>query len=163
MPADFSFDVVSEFDQQELVNAVDQTLREVHTRYDLKDSKSEVLLEKEMITITAPAEMQLTAIKDILESKMVRRNLSLKILNFGKVEDAAGSTVRQKITLQKGINQDHAKEISKIVRDQYPKSKATIQGDAIRVTSKSKDELQGIIQLLKGREWPIALQFTNYR
>ena len=91
MPADFSFDVVSEFDHQELVNAVDQTQREMRTRYDFKDTKSELLLEKDAITITAPAEMQLTAIKDILESKMVRRNLSLKILDFGKIEDAAGA------------------------------------------------------------------------
>jgi cyclic-di-GMP-binding protein len=163
MPADSSFDVVSEYDQQELVNAVDQTLREIRTRYDLKDSKSELLLEKVEMTITAPAEMQLTAIKDILESKMVRRGLSLKILKFGKMEDAAGGMVRQKIALQKGINQDHAKEITKMVRDRFPKAKAMIQGDAVRVSSKSKDELQGIIQMIKAKDWPIALQFTNYR
>jgi uncharacterized protein YajQ (UPF0234 family) len=163
MAAEFSFDTVSEFDRQELVNALDQTQREIRTRYDLKDTKSEVLLEKEELTITAPAEMQLTAIKDVLESKMVRRNLSLKILKFGKVEDAAGGMVRQKIALQKGINQEYAKEITKMVRDKYPKARAMIQGDAVRVSSKSKDELQGIMQMLKAKDWPIALQFTNYR
>ncbi len=163
MPAEFSFDVVSEFDHQELVNAVDQTQKEIRTRYDLKDTRSDLLLEKDTLTITGPAEMQLTAIKDILESKMVRRSLSLKILDFGKVEDAAGGTVRQKITLQKGINQDHAKEISKMVRDRFPKARSSIQGDAIRVNSKSKDELQQIIQMLKAHDWPIAIQFTNYR
>src|SRR5579859_4715892 len=160
MPDTFSFDVVSEFDHQELVNAVDQALREIRTRYDLKDSKSELLLEKQELTITAPAEMQLTAIKDILESKMVRRNLSLKILDFGKMEDAAGGMVRQKITLQKGINQEHAKEITKMIRDKHPKARAMIQGDAVRVSSKSKDELQEIMGMLKARDWPIALQFT---
>jgi uncharacterized protein YajQ (UPF0234 family) len=161
--AEFSFDTVSEFDHQELVNAIDQTLREIRTRYDLKDTKSELVLEKEELVVTAPAEMQLNAIKDILESKMVRRSLSLKILKFGKIEDASGRMVRQRIALQKGINQEYAKEITKMVRDKFPKARAMIQGDAVRVSSKSKDELQGIIQMLKAKDWPIALQFTNYR
>jgi len=165
MAAESSFDVVSEYDQQELVNAVDQTQREIRTRFDLKNTASELLLEKELLTITAPAETQVAAIRDILESKMVGRKLSLKILDFGKVEDAAGSTVRQKITLKKGINQDHAKVITKLIRDGFPKAKAQIQGDAVRVSSKSRDELQQIIQAIKAKEkdLPIALQVQNYR
>ena len=155
----------SEYDQQELVNAVDQTQREIITRFDLKNTASELLLEKDLLTITAPAETQVAAIRDVLESKMVGRKLSLKILDFGKVEDAAGSTVRQKITLKKGINQDHAKVITKLIRDSFPKAKAQIQGDAVRVSSKSRDELQQIIQAIKAKEkdLPIALQVQNYR
>jgi len=163
MPADSSFDVVSEFDRQELVNAIDQAERELRTRYDLKDTKSEISLEKDAITITAPADITLNSVRDLLESKMVRRNLSLKILKVGEIEPAAGGTVRQRITLQQGISQELAKDISKTIRDTHPKAKAQVQGDAVRVTSKSKDELQSIITTLKAKDYPAPLQFTNRR
>ncbi len=163
MTSDSSFDVVSEYDRQELVNAVDQAERELRTRYDLKDSKSEIRLEKTTIVLSAPAEMTLTSLRDLLESKMVRRNLSLKILKPGEVEPATGGTVRQTVTLQQGIAQDLAKDITKLIRDSHPKAKAQIQGEAVRVTAKSKDELQSIIATLKARDFPVPLQFTNYR
>jgi len=163
MASDSSFDVVSEYDRQELVNAVDQAERELRTRYDLKDTKSEIRLEKTTIVFSAPAEMTLTSLRDLLESKMVRRNLSLKILKLGEVEPAAGGTVRQTVTLQQGISQDLAKDITKLIRDSHPKAKAQIQGEAVRVTGKSKDELQSIIATLKARDFPVPLQFTNYR
>ncbi len=163
MASDSSFDIVSEYDRQELVNAVDQAERELRTRYDLKDTKSEIRLEKTTIVLSAPAEMTLTSLRDLLESKMVRRNLSLKILKAGEVEPAAGGTVRQTVTLQQGISQDLAKDITKLIRDSHPKAKAQIQGEAVRVTGKSKDELQSIIATLKARDFPVPLQFTNYR
>ncbi len=163
MASDSSFDVVSEYDRQELVNAVDQAERELRTRYDLKDTKSEIRLEKTTIVLSAPAEMTLTSLRDLLESKMVRRNLSLKILKLGEVEPATGGTVRQTVTLQQGISQDLAKDITKLIRDSHPKAKAQIQGEAVRVTGKSKDELQSIIATLKAKDFPVPLQFTNYR
>ncbi len=163
MAGESSFDVVSEFDRQELVNAIDQAEREMRTRYDLKDTKSEIKLEKDNIVIRAPAEITLNSVRDLLQSKMIRRNLSLKILKLGEVEQAAGGTVRQVATLQQGISQDLARDIVKLIRDTHPKAKAQVQGDAVRVTSKSKDELQGIIATLKAKDYPVPLQFTNYR
>ncbi len=163
MAGESSFDVVSEFDRQELVNAIDQAEREMRTRYDLKDTKSEIKLEKDSIVIRAPAEITLNSVRDLLQSKMIRRNLSLKILKLGEVEQAAGGTVRQVATLQQGISQDLARDIVKLIRDTHPKAKAQVQGDAVRVTSKSKDELQGIIATLKAKDYPVPLQFTNYR
>jgi cyclic-di-GMP-binding protein len=158
-----SFDVVSEFDRQELVNAVDQTAREVHTRYDLKDSKSDLKLEGDKISLTAESEFQLNAIKDILQSKAIKRGLSLKIFDWGKVEPAGGNTVRQTVTLVKGIEETLAKKMVKDIRDAQPKVQAQIQGDAIRVIAKSKDDLQAVITFLKGKDYPVALQFINYR
>ncbi len=158
-----SFDVVSEFDRQELVNAVDQTAREVHTRYDLKDTKSDLKLEGDKITLTAESEFQLNAIKDILQSKAIKRGLSLKIFDWGKVEPAAGNIVRQTVTLVKGIEETLAKKMVKDIRDAQPKVQAQIQGDAIRVIAKSKDDLQAVITFLKGKDYPVALQFINYR
>ncbi|HZS92883.1 MAG TPA: YajQ family cyclic di-GMP-binding protein [Chloroflexota bacterium] len=163
MAGESSFDVVSEFDRQELVNAIDQAEREMRTRYDLKDTKSEIKLEKDNIVIRAPAEITLNSVRDLLQSKMIRRNLSLKILKLGEVEQAAGGTVRQVATLQQGISQDLARDIVKLIRDTHPKAKAQVQGDAVRVTSKGKDELQGIIATLKAKDYPVPLQFTNYR
>jgi uncharacterized protein YajQ (UPF0234 family) len=163
MAGESSFDVVSEFDRQELVNAVDQAEREMRTRYDLKDTKSEIRLEKSSIVLHAPAEITLNSIRDLLESKLVRRGLSLKILKFGDVEPAAGGTVRQTITLQQGISQDLARDITKLIRDTNPKVKAQVQGEAVRVTSKSKDDLQAVIATLKAKDYPVPLQFTNYR
>lgn len=163
MAGESSFDVVSEFDRQELVNAIDQAVRELRTRYDLKDTKSEIRLEKTSITLSAPAEITLTSIRDLLESKMVRRGLSLKILKFGEVENASGGTVRQTAALQQGISQELARDITKLIRDTHPKAKAQVQGDAVRVSSKSKDELQSIIAALKAKDYPVPLQFTNRR
>lgn len=163
MASSFSFDVVSEFDRQELVNAIDQVKRDVSTRYDLKDTKTEITLEAEQITINTENEFVLEQIKDVLTTRVVKRNLSLKILDFQKAEPAAGSRVRQVIKLKKGISQELAKQISKLVRDSFKNAQSQIQGDAVRVTSKSKDELQGIINLLKAQDYPVALQFTNYR
>lgn len=165
MPDTFSFDVVSDFDRQEIVNVVDQTLREVRTRYDLKDSKTEIDLDGNKLTISTDSEYHLTAIKDILQSKAVKRNLSLKIFKFGKAEPASGGRFRQVVDLQKGISDELAKSLTKEIRASFPKVQPQIQGDALRITSKSKDELQKVIQLLKGKEadLPVALQFTNYR
>jgi len=167
MPQDFSFDVVSEFDRQELINAIDQTMREVKTRYDLKDSGSELELEEKTITLRSASEFTAKAVADVLLGKLVRRGLSPKILDFGKFEDATKGTVRQTITLRKGLSQELAKEITKLVRDQNPKLKTQIQGDAVRITGRSKDELQGAIRTLRAaeeeRKWVVPLQFTNYR
>jgi hypothetical protein len=162
----FSFDVVSDFDRQEVVNVVDQTLRDVRTRYDLKDSKTEINLEgTSKININTDSEYHLDAIKDILQGKAVKRGLSLKIFKFGKPEEASGARYRQVIELQRGISDDLAKQLVKEIRSTYPKVQSQIQGDALRVTAKSKDDLQRVIQLLRGKEadLPVALQFTNYR
>jgi uncharacterized protein YajQ (UPF0234 family) len=163
MAGDCSFDIVSQFDEQELVNTLDQTRRDVQTRYDLKDTKTDIVQSKDSITITTDSALSLKNVRDILESKALRRKLSLKIFKPGKEEDAAGSRVRQVIELQQGITQEQAKEISKIIRDEHPKVRAQIQGDAVRVTAKSRDELQSIIALLKQRDYPIPLDFINYR
>ena len=163
MASDCSFDIVSQFDEQELVNAIDQTRREVQTRYDLKDTKTEIAHSKDNITILTDSSLTLKSVRDILESKAVRRNLSLKIFKPGKEENAAGSKVRQVIELQQGLSPELAKEISKAIRDTYPKVRPQIQGDAVRVTAKSRDELQGVIALLKQKDYPVALQYINYR
>ena len=160
-----SFDVVSEFDRQELVNAIDQAQREIGTRYDLKDSNTELKLEADKITITTDGEYHMNSIKDILQSKVVKRGLSLKIFKFGKVEPASGSRYRQVVDLQKGLTDDLAKSLVKDLKANFPKVQSQIQGDAVRVTAKSKDDLQRVIQHLRSKEdeLPVALQFTNYR
>jgi cyclic-di-GMP-binding protein len=163
MAGDFSFDIVSDFDRQELVNAVDQTQREMKQRYDLKSTNSTLDLEKDAIVITAPSDMTLHAIVDVLQSKMIRRDLDLKILSLGPVENASGGKVRQRITLQRGISQDLAKDITKRIRDNVPKVKAQIQGDAVRITGKSKDDLQRAISAIREHPYDVALQFVNYR
>jgi uncharacterized protein YajQ (UPF0234 family) len=162
---EFSFDVVSQFDRQELKNAVDQTIREVQTRYDLKDTRSEIALEKEAITINTASEMTLNTVKDILESKVIRRNLSLKILDYQKAEEASGGRVRQTIKLKEGLSDDLARQITKSIRSDFKKVTPQIQGDAVRVSAKNKDDLQAVIQALKAKsdDYPVALQFTNYR
>lgn len=161
--ADSSFDVVSDFDQQELVNALDQVRREVATRFDFKGSRVSLELGKGEITLHADDEFRAGSVKDLLQTKAVRRGLSLKIFDWGKREAAAGGTVRQRIGLHRGLTSDQAKEISKMVRDRFPKVKPAIQGDAVRVIGKSKDELQGVITHLRGLDYPVALQFINYR
>ena len=163
MAGDCSFDIVSQFDEQELVNAIDQTRREVQTRFDLKDTKTDISHGKENITIVTDSSLSLKNVRDILESKAVRRKLSLKIFKPGKEEDAAGSRIRQVIELQQGITQEQAKEISKIIRESYPKIRTQIQGDSVRVTAKSRDELQAVIALLKQKDYPVPLQYINYR
>ena len=163
MAGDCSFDIVSQFDEQELVNAVDQTRREVSTRYDLKDTKTEIIHNKDNITIVTDSSMTLRNVRDILETKAVRRGLSLKIFKPGKEENAASGRVRQVIQLQQGLSQELAKEISKHIRDTYPKVRPQIQGDAIRVIARSRDELQSVIALLKQKDYPVALQYINYR
>jgi uncharacterized protein YajQ (UPF0234 family) len=161
--ADSSFDVVSDFDQQELVNALDQVRREVATRYDFKGAKVSLELGKTEITLHADDDFRAGSVKDLLETKAVRRGLSLKIFDWGKLETAAGGTVKQQIGLHRGLTSEQAKEIAKMVRDRFPKVKPTIQGDAVRVIGKSKDELQGVIGLLRGLDYAVALQFINYR
>jgi uncharacterized protein YajQ (UPF0234 family) len=161
--ADASFDVVSDFDQQELVNALDQVRREVATRYDFKGAKVNLELGKDEITLHADDEYRATSVKDLIQTKAVRRNLSLKIFDWGKLEPAAGGTVRQHIGLKRGLTSEQAKEISKIIRESFPKVKPAIQGDAVRVSGKSRDELQGVIAHLRGLDYPVALQFENYR
>jgi len=161
--ADSSFDLVSEFDQQELVNALDQVRRELATRYDLKSSKSSLELGKDDITLQTDDEYHATAIKDLLQTKAVRRGLSLKIFEWGKIEPAAGGTVRQRIGLKRGLSGEQAKELSKKIRDQFPKARPSVQGDAVRVSAKSKDELQGVIAFLRELDYPVELQFQNYR
>jgi cyclic-di-GMP-binding protein len=158
-----SFDVVSDFDQQELVNALDQARREIATRYDFKNSKVAFELGKEAVTLTADDEYRAGAAKDLLESKAVRRGLSLKIFEWGPAEPASGGTVRQEIRLKRGLTSDQAKELAKRIRDAYPKTKPVIQGDAVRVSAKSKDDLQAVIADLRALDYPVALQFTNYR
>jgi uncharacterized protein YajQ (UPF0234 family) len=165
MPAENSFDIVSDFDHQELVNAVDQALREIQTRYDLKDSKTTLELSKTELVISTDNELNLRSVRDILETKALRRQLSLKIFDYGKADDAGGMRVRQAVTLRKGISSDLAKKIAKLVRDQFPKLQPRIQGDTLRVVSKSRDELQAVIKFLREQEAQIdaPLQFTNFR
>lgn len=165
MAAESTFDIVSDFDRQELVNAVDQAQREVRTRFDLKDTKTDIELGEKELTITTESEMSLTAVRDILQSKVLRRNLSLKILNFGAVEEIGGLRVRQVATIQKGIAEDLAKRLQKDIKASFPKVQARIQGDALRVGSKNKDDLQAVIKHFREHqdEYPVPLQFTNYR
>ncbi|NMF86234.1 YajQ family cyclic di-GMP-binding protein [Nodosilinea sp. P-1105] len=163
MASSFSFDIVSDYDRQELVNALDQARRDVISRYDLKDTNTTIDLGDDTITIETASDMTLNAVKDLLHQKAAKRNLSLKIFDYGEPEAASGNRVRQKVTLKKGINQDTAKQISKLVRDNLKKVTASIQGDAVRVSGKSKDDLQQAMQLVKQEDWPMAIQFNNYR
>ena len=163
MASDCSFDIVSQYDEQELVNSLDQTRRDVQTRYDLKDTKTEITHTKENITIVTESEMTLKSVRDILETKAVKRGLSLKIFVYGKEETAAGGRIRQSIQLQQGISQELAKEINKQIRESFPKARPQIQGEAIRVTAKNRDDLQGVINFLKQQNYTVALQYINYR
>jgi uncharacterized protein YajQ (UPF0234 family) len=158
-----SFDIVSDFDFQELRNAVNQAEREIHTRYDLKDTKTQIELSETQISINSDSEYSLQAVRDILESKLVRRGLSLKILDYGAEEPAAGGRMRQVVRLQRGIPEDLAKQLTKRIRDEFKKVTPQIQGNAIRVQGKNKDDLQSVIQALRGENLPVALQFVNYR
>ena len=162
--AENSFDVVSKVDLQEVSNAIQNALKEIHTRFDLKDSKSQVQLEgKDAIILSSLDEYKLKAVNDILQGKLVKRGVPLKALTYGTVEPAAGSTVRQKITMQQGIPTEKAKEIVRIIKDSKKKVQASIQGDSVRVSGKDRDTLQEIIALLRGHDFGIDMQFTNYR
>jgi cyclic-di-GMP-binding protein len=163
MASTSSFDIVSKFDRQELKNAIDQAQREIRTRYDLKDSKTEIELDDNEITITTASEYSLQAVKDTLESKLISRKLSLKILDYQEAEEASGARMRQVIKLKEGLKDDIAKKITKQIRDEFKKVTPQIQGDTIRVQAKSRDDLQAVIQLLKESDYPVALQFVNYR
>ena len=163
MAGDVSFDVVSDFDEQELRNALDQVRREVQQRFDFKGVTVEISQAKDELVLVTDDEHRAAAIKDLIESKAIRRGLSLKIFDWGKVEPAGGNKVRQTITLRRGLPDDIARRLSKLIRDEFPKTKSQIQGEAIRVSGKSKDELQKVITRLRELDEPVPLQFENYR
>ena len=163
MAGDQSFDVVSEFDVQELRNALDQVRREVAQRYDFKGATVQLEQGADELTLLTDDEFRASAIKDLIESKAVRRSLSLKIFDWGKVEEAGGNKVRQRIGLRKGLPDDLARKLTKLIRDEFPKVKSQIQGDAIRVPGKSRDDLQRVITRLRELDEVVPLQFQNYR
>ncbi len=163
MAKDCSFDVVSEVDMQEVDNAVNQAIKEIGTRYDFRGSKSEISLEGDTIKLIGDDEYKLGAVVDVLKGKMVKRNVSIKNLEFGKVEAASGATVRQLVTIKKGISQENAKKVTKAIKDMKIKVQASIQGDQVRVSGKDKDDLQAVIQMLKNLDVSVELQFTNFR
>jgi len=163
MAGEISFDVVSDFDEQELRNALDQVRREVQQRYDFKGAHVDLAQEKERLVLVTDSEMRARAIRDLIESKAVRRNLSLKIFEWGEVLPAGGNKVRQEITLRRGLPDDLGRKLVKLIRDEFPKVQPRIQGDAIRVVGKSKDELQKVIVRLRELDEVVPLQFENYR
>jgi cyclic-di-GMP-binding protein len=163
MAGDVSFDVVSEFDEQELRNALDQVRREVQQRFDFKGAKVDLEQEKTELTLLTDDEFRAKVVKDLIESKAVRRNLSLKIFDWGKVEPAGGNTVKQVIKLRSGLPDDVARKLTKLIRDEFPKVKSQVQGDAIRVSGKSKDDLQRVMGRLRELDLEVPLQFQNYR
>jgi uncharacterized protein YajQ (UPF0234 family) len=162
--AENSFDIVSKVDLQEVSNAIQNALKEIHTRFDLKDSKSDIQLEgKEAMVLSSADEYKLKAVTDILQSKLIKRGVPIKALNYGVVEPAAGSSVRQKVTMQQGIPIEKAREIVKAIKDSKKKVQASIQGDTVRVSGKDRDALQEVIALLRAHDFGIDMQFTNYR
>ena len=163
MSTESSFDIVSKMDMQELNNAINQAEKEIANRFDFKNSKSKISLEKEELVVVSDDEFKLQNVLDILHSKMAKRGISLKNLEYGKIEGASAATVRQKIKLKQGIDQDNSKKINILIRDSKLKVKSQIQGDQVRVTGKSKDDLQQIIQLLRKADLPLELQFMNFR
>lgn len=165
MSKNSSFDIYSKVDLQEVKNAVEQTQKEMVGRYDFKGSKSTIELNQKdsEMTLLGDDEFKLNALKDILESKLVKRGLSLKALDYQKAEDASGGMRRQKIKIQAGIPQEKAKEIIKVIKDSKIKVQASINDDLVRVSGKSKDELQAIMQIVKEKDFGIFIQFGNYR
>jgi hypothetical protein len=163
MAGEFSFDVVSEFDAQELRNALDQARREIATRFDFKGATAEITQEKDALTIVADSELRAKSIRELVETKAVRRGLSLKIFDWGEIEQAGGMKVRQHVGLRSGLADDLARKVTKILRDEFPKVKGQIQGDAVRVSAKSKDDLQKVIARLRELDEAVPLQFANYR
>jgi len=159
-----TFDIVSKVDLQEVTNAIQQALKEIHTRFDLKDSKSNISLdEKDAMVLTSVDDYKLKAVNDVFQQKLVKRGVPLKALTYGPIEPAAGSTVRQRITMQQGIPIEKAREIVKVIKNSKKKVQASIQGDLVRVSGKDRDALQEIIALLRGSDFGIDMQFTNYR
>ena len=159
-----SFDIVSKIELQEVQNAMNMALKEIHQRFDLKDSKSQIELEgKDSIVLSSADDFKLKAINDVFQAKLVKRGVPLKGLQYGTIEPAAGSTVRQKITMQQGIPVEKAREIVKVIKNSKKKVQASIQGDFVRVSGKDRDTLQDIIALLRKEEFGIDMQFTNYR
>lgn len=164
MSSDSSFDIVSKVDLQEVKNAIEASAKELAQRYDLKGSKSDIkLLDEKEIVISSADDYKLKAVLDVLQSKLVKRGISLKSLVYQKIEKALGGTARQKITIQQGIDSEKAKKIGKVIRDSKLKVQTQIQGEQLRVTAKSKDALQEVIQLLRSEDLDIDLQFVNYR
>ena len=163
MAGESSFDVVSDFDAQELRNALDQVRREVQQRFDFKGVTVDLTQATDEITLVTDDEHRAAAVKDLLESKAIRRNLSLKIFEWKPVEPAGGNKVRQVIGLRRGLPEDLAKRLTKLIRDEFPKVKSQIQGDAVRVSGKSKDDLQKVITRLRDLDEAVPLQFQNYR
>ena len=163
MAGEASFDVVSDFDEQELRNALDQVRREVGQRFDFKGVTVELTQAKEEITLLTDDEYRAGAVKDLIESKAIKRNLSLKIFDWGKVEPAGGNKMLQEIKLRRGLPDDLAKRLTKLIRDEFPKVKSQIQGDAVRVSGKSKDDLQRVMSRLRELDEAVPLQFQNYR
>lgn len=163
MAGDVSFDVVSDFDAQELRNALDQVRREIAQRYDFKGAHVELTQAKDEIILVADDEFRATSVKDLIETKAVRRDLSLKIFDWGPIEPAGGKFVRQRIGLRRGLADDLARKITKLIREEFPKVRSQVQGDAVRVSGKNKDDLQKVIARLRELDEPVPLQFVNYR
>ena len=159
-----TFDIVSKIDLQEVSNAIQQAMKEIHQRFDLKDSKSNIELEgKDAIILHSADEYKLKAINDVFQQKLVKRGVPLKGLSYGAIEPAAGSTSKQKITMQQGIPIEKAREIVKLIKNSKKKAQASIQGDLVRVSSKDRDTLQEIIAMVRQQDFGIDMQFTNYR
>jgi len=161
--AESSFDVVSSVDLQEVKNAISQAMKEITTRFDLKGSNSDISLQGEEIVLTSGDEFKMKAVRDVLEGRLVKRSVPLKALTFGEIEKALGGTARQKVSLQKGIPTEKAREIVKIIKGSKLKVQAAIQGDQVRVSAKSKDDLQAVMQTLRATDLGIDMQFTNRR
>jgi len=158
-----TFDIVSKIDQQEVSNAIQQALKEIHTRFDLKNSNSNITLDKDGITLQSTDEYKLKAVNDVFQQKLVKRGVPLKGLTYKPLESALGGTVKQQITMQQGIPIEKAREIVKVIKNSKKKVQASIQGDLVRVSGKDRDELQQIIAMLRSQDFGIDMQFTNYR
>lgn len=166
MAKDFSFDVVSDYDVAEMTNAVDQAQRELATRYDFKGTAAKlefISKDKEGVQIEGDSQNQLNAVVDVLQGKLIKRGVSIKVLDLSGDPVQGGSQMRWPVKFKKGLDQEQAKKITKLIRDSYPKAKTQVQGDAVRVTSASKDDLQGVMALLKQQDFDFPLDFTNYR
>jgi len=160
---EFSFDIVSKADPQEVKNAIDQAEREISTRFDFRNSMSEIKLDKYTLTLLSDHETQMNALIDVIQSKLIKRGIDIRFLEYGKLEEASKDTVRQVVTIKNGLATETAKKITKLIKDKGLKVNAQIQDQQVRVTSKSKDDLQSVINALKGADIDVPLQFTNYR
>jgi uncharacterized protein YajQ (UPF0234 family) len=163
MSKESSFDIVSKIELQEVDNAIQQALKEIANRFDFKGSKSEIRRDDDHLIVLSDDEYKLASVIDVLQTKFIKRNIPLKAMKYGKIEPASGGTVRQKIDLVQGIDQENAKKIGTLIRDSKLKVKHQIQGDQLRVTAKSRDDLQAIIHIIKEADLPIDVQFSNYR